>query len=56
MASPRQRVEWTDTWCGAVCIQFEEVDGASISGLVSMEFELYETKTGKVVWSHYYSQ
>ncbi len=35
---------------------FEEVDGASISGLVSMEFELYERKTGKVVWSHYYSQ
>jgi ABC-type uncharacterized transport system auxiliary subunit len=35
---------------------FEEVDGASISGLVSMEFELYERKSGKVVWSHYYSQ
>jgi ABC-type uncharacterized transport system auxiliary subunit len=35
---------------------FEEVDGANISGLVSMEFELYERKSGKVVWSHYYSQ
>jgi ABC-type uncharacterized transport system auxiliary subunit len=35
---------------------FEEVDGASISALVSMEFELYERKSGKVVWSHYYSQ
>ena len=35
---------------------FEEVDGPSISGLVSMEFELYERKSGKVVWSHYYSQ
>jgi ABC-type uncharacterized transport system auxiliary subunit len=35
---------------------FEEVDGATISGLVSMEFELYDRKYGKVVWSHYYSQ
>jgi ABC-type uncharacterized transport system auxiliary subunit len=35
---------------------FEEVDGASISGLVSMEFELYDRKSGKVVWSHSYSQ
>jgi ABC-type uncharacterized transport system auxiliary subunit len=35
---------------------FQEVDGASISALVSMEFDLYERKTGKVVWSHYYSQ
>ena len=35
---------------------FEEVDGASIAGLVSMEFELYERKSGKVVWSHFYSQ
>jgi ABC-type uncharacterized transport system auxiliary subunit len=35
---------------------FEEVDGASITGLVSMEFELYERKSGKVVWSHFYSQ
>ena len=35
---------------------FEEVDGPSISALVSMEFDLYERKTGKVVWSHYYSQ
>jgi len=35
---------------------FEEVDGASISGLVSMEFDLYDRKTGKVVWTHYYSQ
>jgi len=35
---------------------FQEVDGGGISALVSMEFDLYERKTGKVVWSHYYSQ
>jgi ABC-type uncharacterized transport system auxiliary subunit len=35
---------------------FEEVDTASIAGFVSMEFELYDRKSGKVVWSHYYSQ
>ncbi|MBV8865287.1 MAG: membrane integrity-associated transporter subunit PqiC [Acidobacteriaceae bacterium] len=35
---------------------FEEVDGASISALVSMELELYNRKTGQVVWSHFYSQ
>jgi ABC-type uncharacterized transport system auxiliary subunit len=35
---------------------FEEVDGPSIAGLVSMEFELSDRKTGKVVWSHSYSQ
>ena len=35
---------------------FEEVDSGSIAGLVSMEFELYDRKSGKVVWSHFYSQ
>jgi ABC-type uncharacterized transport system auxiliary subunit len=35
---------------------FEEVDNGSISGLVSMEFDLYDRKTGKVVWTHFYSQ
>src|SRR5580698_646389 len=35
---------------------FEEVDGANIAGLVSMEFELYDRTSGKVVWTHYYSQ
>jgi ABC-type uncharacterized transport system auxiliary subunit len=35
---------------------FEEVDGPSISGFVSMEFELYDRKSGKVVWTHSYSQ
>ena len=27
-----------------------------IGGLVSMEFELYDRKSGKVVWSHSYSR
>jgi ABC-type uncharacterized transport system auxiliary subunit len=35
---------------------FDEVDGASISGQVSMEFELSERKSGKIVWRHFYSQ
>jgi ABC-type uncharacterized transport system auxiliary subunit len=35
---------------------FAEVDGANITGLVSMEFELYDRKSGKVVWTHFYSQ
>jgi ABC-type uncharacterized transport system auxiliary subunit len=36
---------------------FEEVDGAGgITGLVSMDFQLYDRKAGKVVWSHGYSQ
>jgi ABC-type uncharacterized transport system auxiliary subunit len=34
---------------------FEEVDASSMSGLVSMEFELYDRKERKVVWSHFYS-
>jgi ABC-type uncharacterized transport system auxiliary subunit len=35
---------------------FAEVDGESISGIVTMEFELYNRKTAKVLWSHFYSQ
>jgi ABC-type uncharacterized transport system auxiliary subunit len=35
---------------------FEEIDGPSITGLVSMEFDLYDRKSGKIVWSHSYSQ
>ena len=35
---------------------FDEVDAAGISGQVSMEFELYERKSGKIVWRHFYSQ
>jgi ABC-type uncharacterized transport system auxiliary subunit len=35
---------------------FEEVDGPTITGLVSMDFELYDHKSGKVVWSHSYMQ
>jgi ABC-type uncharacterized transport system auxiliary subunit len=36
--------------------EFEEVDGANIAGLVSMEVELYDRKSGKIVWTHFYSQ
>jgi ABC-type uncharacterized transport system auxiliary subunit len=36
--------------------EFAEVDGANISGLVSMEFELYDRKSGKILWKHFYSQ
>lgn len=35
---------------------FEEVDAGSIAALVSMEFELYDRKSGKVVWTHSYTQ
>jgi ABC-type uncharacterized transport system auxiliary subunit len=35
---------------------FAEVDGVNIEGLVSMEFELYDRKSGKIVWKHFYSQ
>ena len=35
---------------------FEEADTGSIAGLVSMEFDLYDRKSGKVVWSRFYSQ
>jgi ABC-type uncharacterized transport system auxiliary subunit len=34
---------------------FEEVDAGSTAALVTMEFELLDRKTGKVVWTHYYS-
>ena len=36
--------------------EFSEVDGASIQGLVSMEFELYDRGTSRIVWTHFYSQ
>ena len=36
--------------------EFAEVDGANITGLVSMEFELYDRKSGKTLWTHFYSQ
>lgn len=35
---------------------FAEVDGEGIAGLVSMEFELFNRKTGEALWSHFYSQ
>jgi ABC-type uncharacterized transport system auxiliary subunit len=36
--------------------EFAEVDGENITGLVSMEFELYDRKSGKTLWTHFYSQ
>jgi ABC-type uncharacterized transport system auxiliary subunit len=36
--------------------EFDEVDGESIAGRVTMEFELYNRKTAKILWSHFYSQ
>jgi len=36
--------------------EFTEVDGDSINGLVTMEFDLYDRKAAKVLWSHFYSQ
>src|SRR5262249_50702353 len=36
--------------------ELEEVDGDAITGMVSMEFELYNRRSGKIVWSHFYSQ
>jgi ABC-type uncharacterized transport system auxiliary subunit len=37
--------------------EFAEVDSAtSIAGQVTMEFELYNRHTGKILWSHFYSQ
>jgi ABC-type uncharacterized transport system auxiliary subunit len=35
--------------------EFVEVDGADITGLVSMEFELYDRKSDKTLWTHFYS-
>ena len=35
---------------------FAEVDGVAITGLVSMEFELYSRKTARILWTHFYSQ
>jgi len=34
---------------------FEEFDTSSMAGLVSMEFELYDRKDHKLVWSRFYS-
>jgi len=35
---------------------FAEVDGDAITGLVTVEFELYNRRTAKILWSHFYSQ
>lgn len=34
---------------------FEEVDTGSMAALVSMELELFDRRTHKTVWSHFYS-
>jgi ABC-type uncharacterized transport system auxiliary subunit len=34
---------------------FEEVDAGSTAALVTMEFELFDRKTSKIVWTHFYS-
>jgi ABC-type uncharacterized transport system auxiliary subunit len=36
--------------------QFEEVDSEGIAGRVAFEFELYNRRSGKVLWSHYYAE
>jgi ABC-type uncharacterized transport system auxiliary subunit len=35
---------------------FEEVDKGSIAALVTMDFELLDRKTAKIVWTHFYSR
>lgn len=35
---------------------FEEVDTGSITALASMSFELFDRRTGRTVWTHYYSR
>ena len=37
-------------------LDMAEVDAGSITALVTMEFELYNRKLAKVLWSHSYSQ
>jgi ABC-type uncharacterized transport system auxiliary subunit len=34
---------------------FEEVDAGNAAALVTMEFELFDRKTAKTVWTHFYS-
>ena len=34
---------------------FEEVDAGSTGALVTMEFELFDRKTGRALWTHFYS-
>jgi ABC-type uncharacterized transport system auxiliary subunit len=36
--------------------EFSEVDGEGIGALITMEFELYERRSAKVLWSHFYTQ
>jgi ABC-type uncharacterized transport system auxiliary subunit len=34
---------------------FKEVPGSPLAGRVTLEWELHDTKTGSIVWSHHYS-
>ena len=34
---------------------FKEVDGSTLVGRVAFELELRDTKTGRIVWTHYYT-
>jgi ABC-type uncharacterized transport system auxiliary subunit len=36
--------------------EFGELGTPALSGQVTMEFELYNRRTGKVLWTHFYSQ
>ena len=35
--------------------EFKEVSGATLLARLTVDFELRETKTGSIVWTHYYS-
>src|SRR5450755_3088111 len=35
---------------------FKEVPGSPLSGRVTLDWELHDTKTGSIVWSHHYSR
>src|SRR5450755_2283164 len=34
---------------------FKEVSGSPLAGRVTLDWELHDTKTGSIVWSHHYS-
>jgi ABC-type uncharacterized transport system auxiliary subunit len=36
--------------------EFAELDKDGINGVITMEFELYNRKTAKILWTHFYSQ
>jgi ABC-type uncharacterized transport system auxiliary subunit len=35
---------------------FKEVPGSPLAGRVTLDWELHDTKTGSIVWSHHYSK